>query len=143
MVVFFNAVLVLSRFVKNEGSIEIAIKILLQPLFPHNVIRQISKPLHTEYNPNYPIHWLIRQKFNRAEVFFEMSWLSSRKGLKNNALAEFDTKFTKSSPSRTKRRQAVESKESSRIDEMCLIDMYVRNPLSEEIVVFNESCKPR
>lgn len=54
MVIYFDAVLVLSQFAKTHPSIEIAIKVLLQPLPPQHMMPWKVLLRHKQYFPSVP-----------------------------------------------------------------------------------------
>jgi hypothetical protein len=54
MVVYFDAVLVLSQFVKNKTSIAVATKVLLQPLPPQQMMPWKTLLRHKQYFPAIP-----------------------------------------------------------------------------------------
>ena len=71
-----------------------------------------------------------------------MWWLGPRKRLHRHLLPNFDMKFTKSAPGRSKRLKPVVF-ESRRIDEMCFIYMYTLNEFHKGSFFCNKTRKPR
>jgi len=54
MVVYFDAILVLSQFVKNEGSVDIDVEVLLQPTPPREMLPWKTLLRHKQFFPTSP-----------------------------------------------------------------------------------------